>query len=417
MLGLLTFDQDLKLGVADKIIILFCYFLLIVDSVNGFLIQNSITVPVSLLYKNLFIGLVLIRVLRQRKEMADIYLILLYVAVLVFSYGFHASGFALGTTLVHLIKFLTTIILYKYFKNLINEHGWPLFPYLSRIFVINGVVLMGSILLGPFGLGYRQYGESFSFRGFFYAGNELSGAFLIIAPFLLYLFLYTRKKITNYYYLLCLLLMAVGVLIGTKTGLIAIFLSILYVHRTYFLQKKQVSLTHKVVVPLIKVLMVVILVAVTANYIQESGSWSRWEYLYSKGGLSELIFSSRDRYWSVEKVEFLEAEFFDRVFGLGGARTVEMDVHDTLLNYGYLGLCVVYGFFALLFLRAFRAIRFSPFCKLVLFVDGMFIMASTLSGHLIFSGTSNTFIALINAFIYFKYLTDTTDEKESAVVV
>ena len=417
MVNLFTFDKELKLKMTDKIIILFCYFLLLVDSLNGFLIQNNIPIPVSLLYKNLFIGFVLIRVLRQQKEMTDIYLILLYVAVLVFSYGFHASGLALGPTLVHLIKFLTTIILYKYFKNLITEHGWPVFPYLSRIFVINGVVLMGSILLGPFGLGYRQYGESFSFRGFFYAGNELSGAFLIIAPFLLYLFLYTRKKITNYYYLLCILLMAVGVLIGTKTGLIAIFLSIIYVHRTYFLQKKQVLLAHKVAAPLIKVLMVVILVAVTANYIQESGSWSRWEYLYSKGGLSELIFSSRDRYWSVEKIEFLEAGVFDKFLGLGGARTVEMDVHDTLLNYGYLGLCVVYGFFALLFWRAFRAKRFTPFFKLVLFVDGMFIMASTLSGHLIFSGTSNTFIALINAFIFFNHITDKTNEKESTVTV
>lgn len=244
----------------------------------------------------------------------------------------------------------------------------------------------------------------------------MSGAFLIIAPFLLYLF-YTPEK--NNKLLLSVMYIVDGCWCSDRyKNRSDSHIPFYHLRASHiFFTEKQVSLAHKVAAPLIKVLMVVILVAVTANYIQESGSWSRWEYLYSKGGLSELIFSSRDRYWSVEKIEFLEAGVFDKFLGLGGARTVEMDVHDTLLNYGYLGLCVVYGFFALLFWRAFRAKRFTPFFKLVLFVDGMFIMASTLSGHLIFSGTSNTFIALINAFIFFNHITDKTNEKESTVTV
>lgn len=52
---------------------------------------------------------------------------------------------------------------------------------------------------------------------------------------------------------------------------------------------------------------------------------------------------------------------------MGGGITVERDFHDTLLNYGIIGVIIVYSFYAYVLIRSFIYYNKSeyPFAKIV----------------------------------------------------
>lgn len=74
-----------------------------------------------------------------------------------------------------------------------------------------------------------------------------------------------------------------------------------------------------------------------------SGAIERWIYFFEKDGVNAL-YSSRDIFWEEEKLEWEGGNIGIKLFGMGGARTVEMDHADTLLNYGIVGVIIVYSF-------------------------------------------------------------------------
>lgn len=74
-------------------------------------------------------------------------------------------------------------------------------------------------------------------------------------------------------------------------------------------------------------------------------------FFYDKGGLQLLLLSGREEYWLEEKSELLDGGIGNIIMGLGEARTVEMDMFDAFLNYGIVGLIVVYSFFFFYYIR------------------------------------------------------------------
>ncbi len=369
---------------------------MIVDSLNGFFLEHGTDLYISLLYKNIWIALILFRLL-QCGKVGIVYLLMFYISIIYLNLSLNSvnSDIPFTSTFIHLFKFLSTIILFFYFKSLIQIHGIRIYPAFKNIFLYNGLVICISILLGPFGFGYRQYGDTWTFRGFFYAGNELSGALLLIVPFMLYQLLKFSRK---YYYICSLIFLLIGVLIGTKTGLLAVLVSIFAIP---YLVKKNAK-THLLVrygkfLLILFLLTIVVYMVYTA--VESSGIFSRWEFMFSKGGIIHLIFSGRNQYWAIESRDFFDADFFNKLLGLGGNRTVEMDIHDTVLNYGYVGILIVYGFFLSRIIAAYR--YHTQIGKVVVFTNILFLFASSLSGHLIYSATANIFLALNNSLIYF----------------
>ena len=111
---------------------------------------------------------------------------------------------------------------------------------------------------------------------------------------------------------------------------------------------------------------------------------------------------SRDTFWKEEKMEWEEGNLGVKLFGMGGARTVEMDQADTLLNYGIVGIVVVYLFYLSLVVKAFRKRKINPYAYFVFGMDVFILAASCFAGHLLFSGLMGIPFALMNALIYRK---------------
>ena len=126
----------------------------------------------------------------------------------------------------------------------------------------------------------------------------------------------------------------------------------------------------------------------------------RWIWFYERGGIEEIIFSGRDKFWQDEKSEFFNSNIFVQLFGLGESRTVEMDPFDTLLNYGYVGVLICYSFYIYLFIKSWKYRRKNMIAKFVLYVNILILGASSFAGHIIYSGMASWLIALINTLIY-----------------
>ena len=112
-----------------------------------------------------------------------------------------------------------------------------------------------------------------------------------------------------------------------------------------------------------------------------------------------LLLSGREEYWLEEKSELLDGGIGNIIMGLGEARTVEMDMFDAFLNYGIVGLIVVYSFFFFLLYKAYHYRLINSWARVIFFIDVMLLIASSLSGHIIFSGMAGPFIALVNVLV------------------
>lgn len=396
-------EEHIQFSFIDKVIFFLSTYLLLFDCINGYFLENGINIPVSLLVKNILLILILYQLLHSIFFIKLTYIICLYIAILLFHYTFfYDIQYAfIGASFTHLTKFLVTIIYFIYFVKCFRlfPSDYVLCRIKSIIYFSFGVIFI-NIALGPFGFGYKQYGGTFTYRGFFYAGNDLSGVVLLLVPLILFFSLLDRKKVTWQYVLLCFFSLLVGVLIGTKTGLISIFISFLVVPKLYNLPKRGIK--RKICNFFLSGMIVLLVIYVIYNLLDYIGSLERWSYILEEGDVSAVIYSGRDYFWELHKKVFCESPWEVLLLGMGGGITVERDFHDTLLNYGIIGVVVVYSFYIYILIHSFIYYNKPeyPFAKVVFFINILLLSASCISGHIIYSGTANFFISLINSLQY-----------------
>ena len=370
---------------------------LLVDAINGFFLNVNAHLPISQIFKLTVLIVVFIKLCRFHKGRVGLLLLLFY--VIIFSIHISLSGndsLFLIKTLTHLSKFLLVILLYCYVKRQILLY--PLFTYdkIFWVFKINLIVFVLNILLGLVGVGFASYGD-IGYKGFFYAGNELSGITIVLFPFFVnYLFVKYSYKSVKFLSVLLLLFLTVG-LMGTKSALIAFILSVIYI---FMLSEKQA--VNKVVRKFILFILLVVIGVGGYFLIYKLGTLDRWLFFFNKGGLDMLLLSGRGGYWMEERVEFFNSGYSVLLLGLGGERTVEMDIFDTLLNYGWVGIMLVYSFYLYLLVVSYKRRNINRTTKIVFFINILILFSSSISGHLLFSGMANLFIALLNTLVYFQ---------------
>ena len=125
-------------------------------------------------------------------------------------------------------------------------------------------------------------------------------------------------------------------------------------------------------------------------------------YAYNKGGLIELLLSSRQTFVEQRMSIFFNAPFFDQLFGIGGNRTVEMDFFDVLLNMGYTGILIYFSSWIYLFLKLKQNKKNNNLIKIIFASDTILLGMSTFAGHIYFSSTAGLFIATLNALMFYK---------------
>lgn len=384
-------------------------FWLIIDCFNGFCIANGINLPISQLFK-LFLSLLLILgILKIRNGIILVGLIFFYIAFLSLHLLLNVSSPQIGTTINHLFRFIISVLIYFFINKYTKRYPTWSYKSIRRILDISSIVVILNIIAGLFGLGYSAYNTGNGIRGFFNAGNELSGVVMILFPFVLYeIGLIYGLKSKRYIGTLLILLTTVA-LMGTKTALLVMLLTIPIIPQLY---KKK---TNVIKLATIFCISISFLGIILYHVLDSFGLLNRWLWFYEKGGLERLIFSGRDEFWQEEKIEFYNGNFFIHLFGLGESRTVEMDPFDALLNYGYVGFILCYSFYFYLLVKSWKYRNKNMIAKLIFYINILILGASSFAGHIIFSGMASWLIALINTLVYIpnNVLLSKKDDKQS----
>lgn len=381
----------------DKIIWFIIRYSLLFDTINGFFLHSGKNLPVSQSLKIILLIFIVSRLLGN-KYVIPVFLVLCYAILLSIYFTFIVPLDLWGDSINHVFKFLSVIIYFCYFYNQIKQKADLTLSRVKKVIKTNTFILVGNILIGLLGLGYAQYNDTIGFRGYFYAGNEVSGVLLLLFPFTLYQINIERGIFNKKYLFYCLLFLFTGILTITKTAILGTVLTLIFVpfmrtHPEAKKKRKWVSLTILLALPVIGFILY--------YGITQSGIIDRWLFFYEQNGIWSLL-SGRDSRVEESMYHYLKSDNINMFLGLGGNTTVEMDPFDTLFNYGILGMILVYGFyFSLLFVAQRHKKRFL-YAPLAFFCNLLVLFASSFSGHILFSGMAGIFIALINSLIFYK---------------
>ena len=372
------------------------YISLLVDSLNGFLIY-SYSISISPFYKALALALCLIQL---RSKIRYIGIILL-VTLFVLAHTVQTPAWDdLQKSFDWISKLLFIYLLFQFMRTTTAEIGSN--ENIITLAKISFSVIAINIFLGNLGFGYAQYSlgdQTYGTRGFFYAGNELSVALACSSGIVM--ISYFEKQEMAKYLIFSIIAIAVAALTTMKASLLSI--GVLFILMPLLKNKDASNVILKRATILVFALGAIGFAVYYALY--QVDQISRLTYFYEKNGLVSLIFSLRN-VWAMQALGiFNDYSLIKILFGGGLEWTnkmphggiVEIDIIDTLLTYGILGVALIYGFLLLTLHKIYTNKR-NPGSKaallLVLLITGISITA----GHVIFSGVSAPLIAAALAY-------------------
>ena len=388
--------------ILDKLLWGMIFFWLIIDSITGFFISYGINMPLSQIFKLLILLLIIIRLCRIKIFLTSLSFLSIYIAWYFLHLALINKDYSLPLLL--LSKFLTLLFLYAYFRHYLNKYPAKLLINAQKALVIAWIVIAFNVIIGVMGYGIPTYGESeedidMGVKGFFFAGNELGGIMAVLAPFMVYIVqtrLYSIKRI-----LAILTILTVGVLVGTKSSILASLLSAIVVPLLYM--------------PLRQCLKTLFIFSIFVIFLFSSpfiknilsdisiGLIDRWIYFYNEEGgeITKFILSGRDVFWDSKKELFLNSNLITQMFGMGAeGKFVERDHLDFLLIFGYLGLIVIVSFYSYLLVIAIKFRHNNPLVKVIIFSDLLVISIGYIAGHVWYTAMSSVYIALLNALAF-----------------
>lgn len=376
------------------------FFLAIVDTINGFFLNKGIASPIGIIFKA-FILLVACKMLSSLPKFKGLlFFTCIYIPFFLTIIILNTDS-QIGVTITHLLKFVNVVFIY-YAAVVIFKSENISEKKIHTIFYLNSIVLLLNTYVGLLGIGYYAYENNLGCKGFIYAHNEMSGMQAVLFG-VSYYFIYDRYASKKMLLLLvnCFLLVA-ALLVATKAGILLVLLCLILVPWVHMKNGILYSFLRMSKKKLIILFSIICLISYYGYVLLDySGAIGRWTYFFDKNGVN-AIYSSRDIFWEEEKTEWEEGNLGVKLFGMGGSRTVEMDQADTLLNYGIVGIIIVYSFYFLLTVKAFRKRKINPYAYFVFGMDVFILAASCFAGHLLFSGLMGIPFALMNALIYKK---------------
>ena len=396
----LKYSSNAKANLISKFVFLQLSFYLVVDSLNGYMMLGlGVDAGLSALYKSVLLTILLIYLsvfLPKR-------LLFLLAAICLLSLGEIASIFLLDTNgskisflFQHILKVLTPLILLFFLIDRL-EKDRLFFVRILTVIQINGLVFLCNMLAGAFGLGFSTYGQggenAIGSKGYFYAGNELSALLVVFGAFYL-----ARAYLNNkfHFIVLAILCIAVGLLVSTKTSMLAVVLLIiimpvLYEGRRLFLLNNIPSIIFALTLSTVLVQALVIFEAFTNAPV-----YSRFLFFFERHGLAGLLLSGRDIFLTELWLLFSQKDLFlGFLFGHGVSYyaeftkySVEMDFLDMFFWHGLSGVFVLLIVFFHLSYKSW--INFSdnayPFARIILVTNMMLLAISNFSGHIFTSG-------------------------------
>ncbi|GAB57419.1 O-antigen ligase family protein [Rheinheimera nanhaiensis] len=282
---------------------------------------------------------------------------------------------------------------------------------LKHSLLISSLVLLVNALAGIAGLGFTAYqpldGVAQAFlgiKGFFYSTNELSAVLLVLTAAMLCLS--WQHKLLYAFVSGCALLLALSLL--TKTGLFGVMLLVLLV--PLLLQQRQFWQAKRKLLGLLALAVSLALLLAIANgeaLLKLLGIYDKLSFVYQQRGISGILLSSRDYYagriWQLSSEQYTMPE---RLFGVGQGGVAlylkkyfaELDWFDLLVFYGLAGVSL-FGLVFAVFIRHSWRLRYTGAGRVLLLLNLLLLMVSSLAGHILTSGMLWLPWALCNALL------------------
>jgi hypothetical protein len=390
---------------------------LIVDSVNGFFLSGlGIDPRLSASYKLLLLVIVLAQIgahsVRTLASLLACILVLLIGPVFSLIKTLDAGAFI--SDFITVLKVTTAFIIFvycvlvcRYWPALVQKYG-------KWCCQISFAVLSLNLILGVLGFGFSSYGNADSessnqigVKGFFYAGNEVSGLFILFFGIALHL-IWQKSKVT--YFAFAPLVFIAGLLVATKSAMLSaavlVFAIPLFNERNRLLNLTWLKV--KMMLPII--LMGIILVFLLVPVLEATGLWERFVWFYQNKGVIGIIMSGRDEFVLNAMVVYQQFASLPEIlfgFGRGGLGLItkdsmEIDPIDMYFWFGIAGALL----FVLIFLVFIRVsylatkVKDSLWGSNVLVINIVLFGVSIIAGHILTSGMLAPFIGLLNGMAY-----------------
>ena len=389
--------SNYTVNLIDNTIFIFLYFLIPIDLVNGYFINIDAHLPIAQIYKLVLIILISYQLFNYKKIKIIPFLYLLYFLFIII-YNLILNTFdTIFDTITHFSKFFFIVIVLYYFTDKFVHNKKIYINKIYRFLLFSTILLFLSLLFGILGFGFSTYGDTnVGNKSFFNGGNDLAIAVSVLFAYNTYHLSYYKNKFW-YKYLIIITLFLISISISTKVALISSLLTIIFVPS--LIKTKITKIT--IIRNLFYVSVLFYFIYKFYTWFMESDAYNRIIALYDKvgGDFLFIIFSGRQSYVENALEIFFQKPYLIQFFGLGRGVTVEMDLFDTLINYGYFGIIIIYSFY---FMLLFKSIKFrkdlnKPFPKLNIYLNLLLTFISLLSGHLIFSAMAGVFISAVNS--------------------
>lgn len=389
-------------------------FFPVIDFLNGLFLSIGYGMPIGIIYRLFCLGFLFVAILR-RGTSRDIFSVLTI-----------GVGCLLGIEL-----FIQTVFLQMDMSEIIQNlimimkcMIWLLMPYFvyqyQSIFNIQDFEKMSlSIslffavaLLIPYflGIGNASYSNGAGYKGYFYATNDTTFAFIFALTFVgWYLLAYFKEWRTMKRLFLLLLYAALFLclfLLGTKSGIVwGICLTVFNFFVFLFKKRTEVALLTKLSVSfaLIPIGFYFFYGGIEKIVQSLSGIITRLTYFFHlfDGNLLTFMTSSRSTFLAAGWEHFTATAspiFYFTGFGFsyrmknwGIGDNIEMDLFDTLFSLGLIGFCLISLLFGYYLHLIFKSKRKSIFSILffIAIVYGFF------AGHVLYSALCSTIVGLI----------------------
>jgi hypothetical protein len=403
----------LKLKYIDRIIIFLMFWLLPVDMLNGFLLKNGVSLPISIgqLYKTgILFFIFFIFIFRWRLLLVSLFFLTALLLPTIYQIFKQNSASFLLLDLIKISKYLMPLFCFMYIVDYIKREKATAIKKLRKVVLFSYIVLVFNIFLKYVGLGYPMYEfGNIGSKGFFFAGNEISVLLIILSAVLAFNLWNQNKK--KYYFVLWAVTLFAGLTVSSKTGVVGIMLLFLLIP----LKRPSLRLDLKKMIFILFSLGVVVPLAIFGSwrFIQGTTFYIRLVYFSEKFDFWTFILSNRNVFLEDAWHNYVrQYDFVEKLIGVGNynyelisnEKVVEMDIADIFFGYGFVGLVL---FLAVLVFLCFQALRFSknisrPYSNLVFFMVVFLFAISTLAGHVFSSGMAAAFVGILFGLMYYK---------------
>lgn len=407
--------HDKRVVFCHHIIVWMLSFYLLADIASGFFVlQIGIDLKISLLYKMILFVCLLLMIARYQFNVFIVLLAiisLLLVSPVAELFRLPVAEFFVAD-FAAVIKILMPLIVFLYFASVYQINSAFVEKWLKFGLWSNLTILLANLAVGAMGFGRASYtlsnDETAGSNGYIYAANELGAVMIVLLGFALHMFWNHYRK---YYIVMAILTLLCGVLVATKTAMLAAFLLVFIVpifnERQVFFRLTWLKM--KLLLP--AAILVITLIIFIVDFLKGLGLYDKLVWVLSQQGVIGIIWSGRNEF-SAELLGIYvhQSTLFQQVFGQGGGGvaehvgikySAEVDAVDTLVWFGFMGLliCLAMPFY---FIRRAAKIFLntnSLYAPCVLLVNLLLLFLSQLSGHVWMSGTLGISLGLLNALL------------------